>query len=61
MSMKNSIDTIGNQTSDLPACRVVPQPTGPPRALIVGQEKLDLLADELQDTLTTNAYVNRTL
>jgi len=32
MSKKNSIDTIGNQTRDLPACSAVPQPTAPPRA-----------------------------
>ena len=32
MSMKNSSDTIGNRTRDLPACRAVPQPTAPPRA-----------------------------
>ena len=32
MSMKNSNDTIGNRTGDLPACSAVPQPTGPPRA-----------------------------
>jgi len=30
MSMKNSIDTIGNRTRDLPAS--VPQPTAPPLA-----------------------------
>jgi len=29
--MKNSSDTIGNQTSDLPACSAVPQLTVPPR------------------------------
>ena len=29
--MKNSNDTIGNQTSDLLACSTVPQPTVPPR------------------------------
>jgi hypothetical protein len=28
--MKNSNDTIGNRTCDLPACSVVPQPTVPP-------------------------------
>jgi hypothetical protein len=28
--MKNSIDTIGNQTRDLPACSAVPQPSAPP-------------------------------
>jgi len=30
--MKNSIDTIGNRTRDLPACSAVPQPTALPRA-----------------------------
>jgi len=30
MSMKNFSNTIGNQTSDLPACSVVPQPTALP-------------------------------
>jgi hypothetical protein len=29
MSMKNSCDTIGNRTRDLPACGAVPQPTAP--------------------------------
>ena len=29
--MKNSSDTIGNRTRDLPACRAVSQPTAPPR------------------------------
>ena len=28
---KNSNDTIGNRTRDLPACSAVPQPTAPPR------------------------------
>jgi len=31
MSMKNTNDTIGNRTRDLPACSAVPQPTAPPR------------------------------
>jgi len=30
--MKNSSDTIGNRTRDLPTCSAVPQPTVPPRA-----------------------------
>ena len=30
--MKNSSDTIGNRTRDLPTCSAVPQPTAPPRA-----------------------------
>ena len=32
MPMKNSFDIIGNRTRNIPACSVVPQPTGPPRA-----------------------------
>ena len=32
ISMKNSNDTIGNRTRDLPACSAVLQPTAPPRA-----------------------------
>ena len=32
MSMKNSIDTIGNRTRDLPTCSAVPQPTALPLA-----------------------------
>ena len=35
LSMKNSNDTIGNWTRDLPACSAVPQPTAPPRTLQV--------------------------
>ena len=33
--MKNSNDTIGNRTRDLPACSVVPQPTAPLRAPVI--------------------------
>ena len=29
--MKNSNDTIGNRTRDIPACTAVPQPAAPPR------------------------------
>ena len=29
--MKNSNDTIGNRTRDVPTCSAVPQPTAPPR------------------------------
>jgi hypothetical protein len=32
MSMKNSSDTIGNRTRDLPTYSTVPQPTTSPRA-----------------------------
>jgi hypothetical protein len=31
MSLKNSSDTIGNRTRDLPAFSTMPQPTAPPR------------------------------
>ena len=31
-SMKNSNDTLGNRTRDVPACSTVPQPTAPPAA-----------------------------
>ena len=31
--MKNSNETIGSRTRDLPACSAVLQPTAPPRAL----------------------------
>ena len=40
MSMKNSNDTIGNRTRDLPACSAVPQPTAPPRAPIINTKKM---------------------
>jgi hypothetical protein len=32
MSMKNSNDTMGNRTRNLPTCTAVPQPTAPPAA-----------------------------
>jgi len=32
MSMKNSIDTIGNRSCNLLACSAVPQPAAKPRA-----------------------------
>src|SRR5215470_5240198 len=35
MSMKNSNDTIGNRTRALPVFSAVPQPTAPPRPLII--------------------------
>jgi len=39
MSMKNSNDTIGNQTSDLATCSAVPQSTAPPRTPKVKQSR----------------------
>jgi hypothetical protein len=32
MSMKDSNETIGNRSRDLPVCSVMPQPPAPPRA-----------------------------
>ena len=40
MSMKNSIDTVGNRTRDLTTCRSVPQPTVPPLSLTTWQPYL---------------------
>jgi hypothetical protein len=40
MSMKNSNDTIGNRTRDVPACSAVPQPTAPPRASLYRMSSL---------------------
>jgi len=55
MSMKNSNDTIGNRTRDLPACSSLPQPNAPPRvpelcnnvikAASIGRLKFDVCGD----------------
>ena len=47
MSMKNSNDTIGNRTRNLPACSAVPQPTAPPLAPIMFGEKYKLFSTTL--------------
>ena len=49
MSMKNSNDTIGNRTRDLPACSAVPQPTALPRAPIIRYIWERKFADEIAD------------
>jgi hypothetical protein len=47
--MKNSNETIGNRTRDLPACSAVPQPTAPPRApmslvrMVIGRSGVRIL------------------
>jgi len=43
--MKNSNDTIGNRTRDLPTCSAVPQPTAPPSASGLHAKYLLLLSD----------------
>jgi hypothetical protein len=35
MPIKNSNETIGNQTRNIPVCSAVPQPTVPPRTPII--------------------------
>ena len=50
--MKNSNDTIGNRTRDLPACSAVPQPTAPPRSP-VKQFAYPILMTSLKDRLST--------
>jgi hypothetical protein len=47
MSMKNSNDTIGNRTRDLPSCSAVLQPTAPPRAPIFSQRLFKILMNPL--------------
>ena len=44
MLMKNSSDTVGNRTRDLPACSPVPQPTAPPCAPIVMSGELEMIS-----------------
>jgi hypothetical protein len=51
MSMKNSSDTIEDQTRDLPACSAVLQPTAPPRAPSVRILKLDYYRHGMRTSL----------
>jgi len=44
MSMKNSDDTIGNRTRDLPACSAVSQPTPPPGAPVNGTVQINTVS-----------------
>jgi len=49
--MKNSNETTGNPTLNLPACSAVPQPTAPPRAQKTFQKaerKQWLVKEEMQ-------------
>jgi hypothetical protein len=50
--MKNSNDTIGNRTRDLPTCSAVPQPTAPPRAPIYQYTHLISLRFEANEVPT---------
>ena len=42
MSIKNSSDSTGNRTRDLPTCSAVPQPTAPPRAPLFTSQYMNL-------------------
>jgi len=56
MSMKNSNDTIGNRTRDLPPCNAVPQPTAPPRDLFYNLKYNTFFVIELHDAVILNMY-----
>ena len=57
-SMKNSNDTIGNRTRDLPSCSAVPQPTAPPRAPISLRYLLknSVHPQHLENSISSNTY-----
>jgi len=52
--MKNSNDTIGNRTRDLPACSAVPQPTEPP-GVFVYKRGYEIL--KYHEELATGSFV----
>jgi hypothetical protein len=45
MSMRNSSDTIGNRTRDLPACSTVPQPADKTIRFVLFCENVTFLED----------------
>ena len=51
VSVKNSSDTIGSRTNDLPACSTVPQPTAPPRAITQASTDFISAVQPVIDTL----------
>jgi hypothetical protein len=70
MAMKNSIDTIGNRTRDLPTCSSLPQPTASPRSAIHVSSSHILSPDKTVwkeeakpscDVVSTQEYVNESL
>ena len=54
MSMKNSNDTIGNRSRDLPTCSAVPRPTALPRA-----PKFHFQSSKISSFLLWSKRVNR--
>jgi hypothetical protein len=60
MSIKNSSDTIGNRTRDLPACSAVPQLTAPPLVLIlISTELKSHMSDDIQEIITFDSDCHR--
>jgi hypothetical protein len=57
--MKNSNDSIGNRTRDLPTCRAVLQPTAPPRVPLFIYSLIMHSTDffSTTDKLFTNSFV----
>jgi hypothetical protein len=51
--MKNSSDTIGNRTRDLPTYSAVPQPTAPPRNTVHSVGHNPVLLNFSKSTITT--------
>jgi len=56
MSRKNSSDTIGNRTRDLPVCSVVPLTTASPPPSIVSIETFSLDESKLSERLHVSWY-----
>jgi hypothetical protein len=62
MSMKNSNDTIGKRTRNLPACSEVPQPTAPPRVAykdILIQNLRQIYVDSYKNLSGLTPYITR--
>ena len=55
MSIKNSIDTIGNRTRDLPICSAVPQLTALPRAPNFFKYRIKILSGDFNAKIKTSA------
>jgi hypothetical protein len=59
-SLKNSSDSLGNRTCDLPVCSIVPQPTAPPytprffcRSAIMVHDQINVMCKKW-----INLYIN---
>jgi hypothetical protein len=70
MSMKNSSDTIGNRTRDVPVCSAVPQPTAPvikheSKVQLKNAENYLIFGSKIQENLGVNfspfAYPERSV